>query len=53
MKDTETSMVIAKTASRNVAFKSAKLAESVLACQSDVLVLTRPQVDAEGLSSEF
>ena len=30
-------MVIAKLASRNVAFKSAKLTESVFACQSDVL----------------
>ena len=34
---------------RNVAFKSAKLAESVFACQSDVL--TR-QVATEGLSSD-
>ena len=32
------SMVIAETASRNVTLKSAKLAESVFACQSDVLI---------------
>ena len=43
------SMVIAKTASRNVAFKSAKLAESVFAGQSDVLI---SQVATEGLSSD-
>ena len=32
------SMVIAKTASRNVAFKAAKMGESVLAGQSDILI---------------
>ena len=42
-------MVIAKTAGRNVAFKSTKLAESVFTCQSDVL--TR-QLALEGLSSD-
>ena len=43
------SIVIAKTASRNVAFKSAKLAKSVFAGQSDVL--TR-QAATEVLSSD-
>ena len=33
------SMVIAKTASRNIAYKTDKLADSVLAAQSTVLVL--------------
>ena len=42
------SMVIAKAASRNVAFRSAKLVESVFAGQSDAL--TR-QVATEGLST--
>lgn len=42
-------MVIAKTASRNVAFKLAKLAESVFSCLSDVI--TR-QLAMEGLSSD-
>ena len=42
-------MTIAKTASRNVAFKSAKFAESVFAGQS--VILTR-QVATEGLSSD-
>ena len=37
------SMIITKTASRNVAFKSVKLAESVFTSQADVLT--------EGLSS--
>ena len=41
-------MIIAKTASRNVAFKSIKLAESVFTSQADIL--TR-QVATEGLSS--
>ena len=31
------SMIIAKTASRNVAFKSGKLAESVFSSQADIL----------------
>ena len=41
-------MIIAKTAGRNVAFKSGKLAESVFTSQADVLTL---QVATEGLSS--
>ena len=41
-------MVIAKSDSGNVAFKSARLAESVFASQSDVIVITR-QVDASRL----
>ena len=41
-------MIIAKTASRNVAYKSVKLAEFVFTSQADVL--TR-QVATEGLSS--
>ena len=42
------SMIIAKTASRNIAFKSDKLAKSVFTSQADVL--TR-QVATEALSS--
>ena len=41
------SMIIAKTASRSVAFKSGKLAESVFTSQADVL---SRQVATEGLS---
>ena len=43
-------MIIAKTVSRNVAFKSVKLAESVITSQADIL--TR-QVVTEGLSSNY
>ena len=43
-------MIIAKTASRNVAFKSVKLAESKFTSQADIL--TR-QVVTEGLSSNY
>ena len=43
------SMVIAKTARRNIAFKSTKLAESVFAGQS---VIQTRQVATEGLSDE-
>ena len=43
-------MIIAKTASRNVAFKSVKLAESLFTSQADIL--TR-QVATEGLSSYY
>ena len=38
-------MVIAKTASRNVAFKAAKLGESAFAGQSDILI---PEVATAG-----
>ena len=40
-------MIIAKTASRNIAFKSVKLAESVFTSQADIL--TR-QVATEGFA---
>ena len=42
-------MVIAETASRNVVFEAAKLAESVFAGQSDFIIR---QVATEGLSSD-
>ena len=44
------SMIIAKTASRNVAFKSGKLAESVFSSQADIL--TR-QLVTEDSSNEI
>jgi len=40
------SMVIAKTASRSVAFKAAKIAESALAGQSEILTREPAKVDA-------
>ena len=43
------SMIIAKTPSRNVAFKVAKMNEPVFAGQSDVLILI-PEVATAGLS---
>ena len=43
------SMIIAKTPSRNVAFKVAKMSEPVFAGQSDVLILI-PEVATAGLS---
>ena len=44
-------MVIAKTASRNVAFKVAKLGVSVFAGQSDILTLTC-EVATAGFSTD-
>ena len=42
-------MIITKTASRNVAFKSGKLAESVFTSQADILIR---QVVTEGSSND-
>jgi len=40
-------MVIAKTASRNVAFKAARLGDSIFECQSEILTLATNQVPEE------